>query len=414
MLMYWWISIFRPQDWMYWDISSLRIPAIILVLFILKSLISNGLPRLDNKITWLLLIWLLLAIAASAVNGCDQLYGSTPSRYVFLFLAVIFTAELLNSKKRVYIFVLLIVISISFHAANLGINSILSGGSSSYAAQIGAGSFTGSNAFAMGAALVALYFPFLYLNSEIILDNLSAPLKTIVTRKTVNLLFAILFFGSVYSIVSLFSRGSVLALGLGIVVFIWLQKKRAKWIFNSIILLIISLAVIPIPSGYIERIESVFVDSKDMDNSAKSRPHFWDTAKIMVKANPGGVGIGCFPNYYNSYDTSNAFFGSYRSVHSSHFQILSETGYAGFFFWALVFIVSFFKLLSIRKKCLNDKLEGKDDNKFYLSLSISVFCSLLIFVAGGSFYEFSHNEITWASFAVLIAIEKLVKEAKKV
>jgi putative inorganic carbon (HCO3(-)) transporter len=415
MLMYWWFAIFRPQDWMWWDVSLLRLPLVVSALFILRSLIFDGLPRVSGLIPWLMIIWLLLALIPELTAGCDAIFNSTVSRFAIIIICVFLTAGLLTDYSRIYIFILLVTCSLGLHAMNVGISSLLAGGSMQYGANVMTGTFSGSNAFSLGVAMVFCFIPFLYLQSNYMMPILPAFLhEKNYAKKLVSLFFILLGTGCIYTVISLFSRGSALALALGITSIVLLQRKSFKLILSSLLLGTIILAAVPLPTGYIERIESVFVeDEEERDSSAKSRPHFWKTAVAMADDNPLGVGIGCYPSYYGLYDSSAGQYGHFRSVHSSHFQILAEVGYLGLFIWFLMFLIALYKLLSIRKRLIKNLKNRDAESDFLLHLSISLFACLIVFLAGGAFYEFAHNEITWIVLILISVVDKFSRELEK-
>ena len=404
MLMYWWFSIFRPQDWMYWDVSFLRLPLVVTAFFLLRSLIVDGMPKISGILLWLMLIWIGLAGLATLLNGCQSYFGSGFMRFFLIILCAILTERLLTTERRIYGLMLLVTFSLGIYGANQGIGTILSGGGTSYGISNLTGTFTGSNAYALGLAMIILFFPFLCTQSKIFFDRkvLMFNLNTPKANKLFLLLCGVSMVGCIYCVISLFSRGSALALALGFLCFIILLKGTFKYLVWATIAGMIGLAVLPIPQGYVDRIESIFAEEDERDNSAKSRPHFWGVASNMVADNPSGVGLGCYPSYYDQYDDSYGEFGSARSVHSSHFQVLAEVGYVGFVLWLLMFFVSFKKLHRIRRES-----RDKEDRVFFLHLAYGLTCSQVVFLVGGAFYEFAHNEFTWLTFAIVVATEKL-------
>ena len=218
--------------------------------------------------------------------------------------------------------------------------------------------------------------------------------------------------GSLYNIIALSSRGSFLATSAGLLLWMALHERRKTIIPVFIISISLALAVIPLPENYTERISSAFADKEELDHSAAGRPHFWATAFEMAKDHTLGVGPGCFPRFYNIYDTSDGQFGYFRSVHSSHFQVLAEIGFFGALIWILLFIVSLKKLWSIRKDSKRNMVNN-DNYKFYFLLSNGLICSIVVFLFGGSFYEYAYNDLIWLSWCLVIATERLFKKEFK-
>jgi O-antigen ligase len=177
------------------------------------------------------------------------------------------------------------------------------------------------------------------------------------------------------------------------------------------ITLSIALTVISLPEGYEDRIKSIFADKEERDHSAAGRPHFWSTAIKMANHYPLGVGPGCFPAFYNDFDSSGGEFGFYRSVHSSHFQILADAGYLGVIVWILIYLVAGYKLIRIRSLVFQ-YVSDPPKQDFYINLSNALLCVILVFFIGGSFYELAYNDIIWLTFGLIITIEMKIKNLK--
>ena len=80
----------------------------------------------------------------------------------------------------------------------------------------------------------------------------------------------------------------------------------------------------------------------------------------MANENPAlGVGFGQYNDNYDRYDTSGGRFSLRRSVHSTPFCVLSETGYLGFF----TYLGIIFSCLAAQRRARRCKLyavESKD------------------------------------------------------
>ncbi len=165
---------------------------------------------------------------------------------------------------------------------------------------------------------------------------------------------------------------------------------------------------IGVPDEYRERIDSAFVEQNQLDDSAKSRPHFWSMAESMAQRNFLGVGVGCFKSNYNAYDISGGRYGKNRSVHSSHHSILAEIGYPGFLLWCLILLTTYLTLFRVRS---STKILRKtnDKQRFYFELSNALIASQTVFVIGGTFYEMAYNDFTWLIFGITIAMSRLHK-----
>lgn len=411
---YWWFGIFRPHDWIWGSImSDLRLPLVAALILVIPAALRNKVPKINNIIAVLIVLVFIAEIIANTVNGCDgvlRVRTATVLSLFVLFYIVLLTPEIIDNKKKLFWLIAVISISIASHSAKGGIHSLITG-SDNYGASNLTGLFSGSNAFALGTGMLLFFMIFTtqHISSSFVYRNASSNwYNNPVLLKVYKILFIIIVVGSFYNIVSLQSRGSFLATVLGLFIWVILQKNRFKILAISIIIISIGLSIIPLPEGYEERINSVFAEEEERDNSAASRPHFWAVAVNMVAENPLGVGPGCYPAFYNAYDISDGQYGHFRSVHSSHFQMLADTGYFGIMIWILLMLISYWKLYKIR--CIsNTQIEDEDSKRFLVDVANMLVCSMTVFIIGGSFYEYAYNDIIWLIFALVIVTEKLVE-----
>jgi O-antigen ligase len=140
------------------------------------------------------------------------------------------------------------------------------------------------------------------------------------------------------------------------------------------------------------------------ERSALGRLHFWQVALDMVADHPMGVGLFNFEAAYDQYDFTNGRYGRNRSVHSSHFQVLAETGYLGMFAWTSLLVYSFASLLRIRRRASYPDL-APDDANLFLCAANGLIASLAAFVVGGSFVAMALNDLTWLLFAMVASLD---------
>lgn len=407
MYTYWWVAIFRPQDWV-WDggLDSLRLSLIFSIIFLGHAIYNKKTPRINHPISILIVALLLAQAAANFSVGCADFFTVHTRTLVELFLLaliVFITVETIEQKKHLYWLITIMALSIGFHSGKGGIFALTTGADFYDRSPIG-GMFSGSNTYALGTAML-VFFMIIALQCIKHIE-INSKYKLIIASFQAIMLVIIL--GSIYNIMAIQSRGSFVALAGGLFIWMMLHEKRLKILTVFIISVSLALTFVPLPDDFKDRISSAFVEKEDLDQSAASRPYFWNIAFEMAKDHPLGVGPGCYPAFYNTYDTSHGYFGTYRSVHSSHFQILADSGFIGILIWLLIFIVSLSKLWAIRKE---SKINMSENNnyKFYFFVSNALICSTLVFLIGGSFYEFAYNDITWLIWGLVIVIDRLFK-----
>jgi O-antigen ligase len=215
--------------------------------------------------------------------------------------------------------------------------------------------------------------------------------------------------GTIFNIVSLESRGSGIAVFCGLILLFILNEKWLKKSLLIIPLLAISIPFIPLPDGYHERIASAFVKKEDLDASAASRPHFWDTATRMSSAYPMGVGPACYREYYDIFDELRGQYGHARDVHSSHFQVLAEMGYLGIVIWLFLFLATYTRLFKLRN-IVKQQTKNIENPILYIQLCNAIICSTTVYVIGGSLYALAFNDLIWLNFGITIIITKLINQ----
>jgi O-antigen ligase len=99
-------------------------------------------------------------------------------------------------------------------------------------------------------------------------------------------------------------------------------------------------------------------------------------------------------------------YGRERSVHSSHFQVLAETGFAGIVVWVGLFATALCVALRVRRRASAAGLSAADTH-FLLTASNALIASMCGFLVGGSFVALALNDLTWLTFALIAALDYL-------
>ncbi|MEM1143519.1 MAG: O-antigen ligase family protein [Pseudomonadota bacterium] len=416
MLTYWWFAIFRPHDWIYSSLlSDLRVPLLATLIFFLGAAAKGIHPfgRDAKNIVPALLLVIILAIG-TLLAGCSdslvRIYSMT--EVTVLFYACFLTAKVVKTKRDFFSLYALLAACISFHAGKEGLIALASG---SHKAAYGtmSGLFTGSNAYALGSGMLLFTIIFIAQNLRKSQKSTSLPRafnilrRSSAARKTTLLACGLLALGVLYNVVSLESRGSFLATMGAISVWLTINIGSTRaLILGTVAGVLISVLYQP-PEGYVDRIQSAFAESDELDASATSRLYFWQIARSMANSNPFGVGAGCYASYYNAYDESGGLHGTFRSVHSSHFQILAESGYLGLAVWITMFIRSLFQQVRVCRAARNGDQLPVGDSLFYISASSALMGTLLVFIVGGAFYELAYNDLAWLIVALTGSVSKM-------
>jgi O-antigen ligase len=207
-----------------------------------------------------------------------------------------------------------------------------------------------------------------------------------------------------FAVVSTYSRGGFLSLAAALLVFIGLQRRRLPAFAGLAVAAILVLTVVPIPKGYVERLQTIQTYDEIGEESAQSRPHFWRVGVLMAEAHPLGIGLRQYEAAYNSYDFSNGRFGRSRAVHSSHVQVLAEIGVIGASAWTWLFVCSFGLMLRVRSRS-KDPLRSPREAEFLFTMSNALLTSMTGFLVGGSFLALALNDLTWLTFALVAGLD---------
>ena len=178
-----------------------------------------------------------------------------------------------------------------------------------------------------------------------------------------------------------------------------------------LVLALASLAIpfVPLPAGYTERLGTIRSYEEQNETSALSRLHFWEVAVEIAVDNPLGVGLFNFEQVYDRYDFLRGEFGRRRSVHSSHFQVLSELGWDGLLTWMFLFTMAFWTAFRIRSRARSSRL-SPEDQRLFLSIANGIIASMAAFLVGGAFIALALNDLTWLTFSLLASADILSRQ----
>jgi len=126
----------------------------------------------------------------------------------------------------------------------------------------------------------------------------------------------------------------------------------------------------------------------------------------MAVDRPLGVGLGNFEASYDRYDRTGGKFGSRRAVHSSHLEVLAETGFGGAAIYAALFGYALFTGFRIRKRSRRPGL-SPSLSRFYFTTANALILSMVAFLVGGAFISLALNDLTWLTFALVSSLDRL-------
>jgi probable O-glycosylation ligase (exosortase A-associated) len=389
LLLYFWFAFFRPQEWVYFDLAALHLSFGIALLLIIPSLASGIWPNLTHPLAVGMMLF-LGATLLSQIQAVNAAIGWQWIEYMVTLIGVaLLSISLIRTRRQLLLAVAVIAGSLGFHAAKAGVASILAGG-----LQFGdglAGPWIDNNGYALAGAMII--FPLIAVGQNV---------KRVYLRYLCFLTAAL----TVSTIIGTFSREGFLALVTAAAVFILLQRRRLMMSTVFAAIIAVGLTVVPIPDGYRDRLQTIRTYREIGEASALSRLHFWEVGLHMALDQPFGVGLRNFELAYDRYDFLDGAFGTQRSVHSSHVQVLAELGFPGLFVWLSLLGYSAWIGLRVRARALRGSPTG-EEQRFDFTIANGLLASLAAFVVGGSFIALALNDLTWVTFALFASLERL-------
>ena len=392
LITYVWFGIFRPQEWMWIDISAFRPSLALGIILVIPCLLSGIYPNFSHPLSIGAVLFFLSSLVAQ-VNAVRADIGWVWIDYMGrLLLVALLAITLINTKKRWLLVMGIIAISLGFHSTKAGLAAAMVGGTKYYDGL--AGAYIDNNAYAVGTVMI---LPLLVACGQNI------------NRKWIRLGFYTAVPLSMFTVVCLFSRGAFLGMAAAAATYVMLQRRRFLTVMGFAVLAGMAAMFVTLPEGYTDRVQTIQTYEEVGDTSAISRPYFWRLAVKMAIDYPLGVGLRNYEHMYNRYDELEGLYGTNRSVHSSHFQVLAENGFPGFFVYAFMFAYGIWISLRIRKRSRAPSL-APDDARFLFTSANAVLTSMVGFVVGGAFIAMAHNDITWLTFALVASLDRLAAQ----
>lgn len=401
LLMYLWFAFFKPQDWIWIDISSLRLSLVFGLVLVVPAIFSGIWPNLTHLLSVGNALFLATAFVAH-INAVDQAQSWYWVDFLTrLTLICLFTVSLVTTKQRLIWVLAVVAGSFGFHAGKAGVAS-LAGGGLRFAEGL-TGAFADNNGYAMGTVMVIPLLLAVALNAHLLMDDPKAWQTKWIRRG-----FYAAIPACAFTVVSTFSRGGFLGLAAALLFYVALHQKRVRLSMAGAAFVVLGLTFAPIPDGYFDRLETITNYEEIGEESAMSRTHFWEVAVVMADARPLGVGLRNFGAEYDKYDFTYGRYGQHRDVHSSHFQVLSEQGVIGLAVWIGQFALAGWVALRVRRRSQEPGVTPEDAH-FMVSVSNCLSASMAGFVIGGSFVSLALNDITWLTFALLAALDRMTR-----
>lgn len=390
LLLYVWYALFRPEFFVWFDLTPYRISLLLGILLVIPCFLFGTFPTLSHPLSVGSILFLGAALV-SLIDPVDAVLGWYWMDYLTrLVLVCLLAITIVDTRQKLLITVAVIAGSFGFHSAKAGLAALASPGGVEFAEGF-AGSFGDNNGYAFGIGLIIPLFVAVAQN---------------MTQRWMRWGFYLAAPLSALTVVSLFSRGGLLGMAAATLALVAVQKRRflAIGIFSAIALG--GLYFAPISDRWFQRMETIRTFEDDQERSAMSRLHFWRLAVDMALDRPWGVGLKNYEAAYDYYDTSGGDFGSARAVHSSHFQVLAEMGFFGTAIYIWLIGYAFLLAFRLRRRSRDPRLSAADA-KLVLSMANGFIASMVGFLVGGAFISVAFNDLTWLTFALLASLDRI-------
>jgi probable O-glycosylation ligase (exosortase A-associated) len=387
-LLYAWFALFRPQEWAYGELEEFRLSLIVALAFVLPCLATGVVPNVSHRVSRAMLVLYVLVLVAT-IGAKDQSTAWYWANVLATTLIVcLLGVTLIDTEKRYRIALAVVAGSFGFHAAKYGVGFLIRGGAR-FITGIG-GMFGDTNDFGLAAARIV----FLLLGAAQLAPKgwlriglyLAVPLAAI-------------------GVISTFSRGAFLALAAGAIALVLLQRRKMIAAVLLAAVAVLALSVVPIPSEYFDRMETVRTYQAIGDRSALSRLYFWQVAVRMVADHPLGVGLRNFEANYDEYDTTLGRYGIRRSVHNTYMQALAEAGYLGLATYLVLLVSVVWTLVRVRARAAAGGLSS-GQRRYCFAGANALIASATAYIVGSMFGSVLVNDLNWFTFALVIALDR--------
>ncbi len=403
LLMYLWFALFRPQDWIWIDITNLRLSMVLGIILLVPALLGGRLPNVTHPLS----IGMMSFVGSALLSQFTAVRPDLGWPWVDFTFRLVLTCTLLitlsSDRLRLFGVVAVVACSLGFHAAKAGLAYAVGGGTR-FADGL-SGAFIDNNGYALGTVMI---IPLLLVTAQNVDALYSGRWLPWLKR---GLVLALPL--CVLAVVGTYSRGGFVALAAATLTYILLQRRRIPALTGLSVVLVLGALFVPVPQSYLDRLETIRTYDEIGEDSAMSRPHFWRVGLQMGLEHPLGVGLRQYEQAYDTFDTSHGRYGFKRSVHSSHVQVFAELGILGALIWVGLFAYATYVCLRIRAQSMDPALPPQQ-RRFFFTMANALLTSMVGFATGGAFLALALNDLTWLTFGMVAALDRLSREQPEI
>lgn len=399
-----WTAALIPTSYFFGFMGQARVNLIfailtLLLIFLGKVKWSEYQP---NRVTWLYLLFtihatLVFVFGYSGNPFNAQYYENFLKLMVFCLLIPIF----INSRLRLHVMLLVIVLGLGFHGVLEGLKTLASGGGHNMSGPEGSMlSDRNHLSTALAVVLPLIYYLYFYTHNKLIRWG-----------------FLVAFGLVTLAILGGGSRGGFLALA---VVGFWLiMTTRHRWLTLFLVLLTGSLFYLFAPSEWTERLSTI--QEATLDESFMGRLIAWKISSALALNNPvfgGGFHAVQVQYVWDMFKESQGLLGFIetpvpdfraKAAHSIYFEVMGDMGLIGFFIFMAILLQSIFSRFAIKRMAtqLGPGFDWARDMADMLVLAV------IAYMAGGGGVSLGYFEVIYMIIMLMEMLRIHVRNSLK-
>ena len=293
-------------------------------------------------------------------------------RSMKIFLMLFVTMALLNTRKKLDVFIWSMVISIGYFGVKGGLFTLATGGN--YRIWGPGGFIGGNNELALALIMTIPMMRYLQLQS---------PNKWI--RRGLVCAMAL----SAIAAIGTYSRGALLGMTSMLLFFVWRSDRKLVWATAIVVFAVLLLPLMP--DTWWDRMGTIRTYGED--NSAQGRLTAWSMAWNLAQDRLlGGGFMVALPFVYAIYAPEAT---TSLVAHSIYFQLMGEHGFIGLFLFLLVGVLTWLDAARLRRT-----YAGNADLKWAADLGSMMQVSMIGFAVTGAFLSLAYFDLPYNVMAV--------------
>ena len=387
--LFWLVNVYlffeyvRPQT-LYPVLDIMPYAQVVLLVSLTLAIFKGVIGRVKNPLNKLLVVYFLVIVASSFQALSPDVSFDKLSEFVSWMIVYFLIVNVINTEKRLLIFVLAFMVY-SFKMAQFSFRNWLMSGFSFMNIGSGGGPGWFHNSGEFGIQMV-IFFSIGACFCWGLKDNWT-PWKKV--------LFFLFPFTALTGTVSSSSRGAVL--GVAAVCLYWLLKSKHK--FKGLILVgVVGIAVYAV----IPDQQKTRFDAMGEDDTSTTRLEYWKRGLELIDRYPV-LGVG----HENWLVAQEVVFGIEDSevCHNIFIQCATDLGYTGFGVLLMLIFFTFYNNYKVRKIVK----QSPTDNKFLFFMAHGLDGALVGYMVSGFFVTVLYYPYFWINLAMTVSLHEAAR-----